>query len=104
MFHMRVDLRCPDAGMSQNFLQCTNVCTASQHVCCEAVTQRVWTDIATSDSDCISPDQGPDGFPAETFPTAREKNPAFILTADGDKVSAFFAEPRFQSSDGDGIQ
>lgn len=54
VLNLRVDLRCPNAGMAEQFLQSTNLRPPGQHVSGKTVTQRMRADlIAASDPGSI---------------------------------------------------
>ncbi len=57
VFDVGVDLSGADAGVSQHFLESADVCAAGQQVGGEAVSQRVWADIATACPAGIAADQ-----------------------------------------------
>lgn len=66
-----VDLSGPDAGVSKQFLQRTNLGTPCQHMGRETVAKRVWADFAAcSNSSRIAFDQLPDSDPRQAFSTA----------------------------------
>ncbi len=76
LFHVRVDLRRGDAGVSQQFLDLPQVRTAAEQVRGETVSQRVRTDrVRQAGASRVLLDEFPDGFPAQTLAAAREQQP-----------------------------
>ena len=64
MIVLGIDLRGPDAGMAQQFLQGANLGASGKHMSRETMAKRMRTDFATgTNPGCVTFDQLPDGDP-----------------------------------------